>query len=384
MVTEKEKKILNSIKYAPMLFTLTLAIILSLFLYFEKKTLFETEKEEIKREFTLNNKQIIKDEVNRVYTYINNQQKQTMLQLKNRIKTTVDTAYDIIQNIYLHNKNKSKSEIIELINNALRTIRFSEGRGYFFIYGMDGTNLLHPMKPHLENKSLLKYQDSRGTYLLQEMQKILSTKSQTFYSWYWDKPTDNTDKELEKIGFFKKFAPLGIFIGTGEYIEDFEAEIQRKILSYTSQIRYGKSGYIFIISFDGKYLSHLRKEYIGKDVIKMADTKKIQKVIFSIIDTAKKGDGYIAYIQNEKLGKGGVANKTSYVKGLQKWEWVIGTGFYEDDLNLLIDKKKKHLDQKFQSDLQNILITFGILTLMLLIFSFYISKRFINRSSSSA
>lgn len=32
--------------------------------------------------------------------------------------------------------------------------------------------------------------------------------------------------------------------------------------------------------------------------------------------------------------------KTSYIKGINDWQWMIGSGFYEDDINAMIEEKK--------------------------------------------
>ncbi|MDZ7819260.1 MAG: cache domain-containing protein [Aliarcobacter sp.] len=91
----------------------------------------------------------------------------------------------------------------------------------------------------------------------------MKDKTERFDEYYWYKP--NTNKEIgRKISFYKYFEPLNMAIGTGEYFDDFEKGIQKKALDYINLIRFGKSGYIFVINYDGIYLSHIRKNYIGK------------------------------------------------------------------------------------------------------------------------
>ena len=43
--------------------------------------------------------------------------------------------------------------------------------------------------------------------------------------------------------------------------------------------------------------------------------------------------------------------KISFVKGLNKWSWMIGTGFYEDDLITTIENKKEQLNKEFKKAL---------------------------------
>ncbi len=41
---------------------------------------------------------------------------------------------------------------------------------------MDGKNILNAGFPKIEGKNLWKYQDAKGVYLIQEMNRILKTK----------------------------------------------------------------------------------------------------------------------------------------------------------------------------------------------------------------
>jgi signal transduction histidine kinase len=178
----------------------------------------------------------------------------------------------------------------------------------------------------------------------------------------------------EKIGLVRNFEPFDWFIGTGEYVEDFEKEIQEKVLRNIREFRYGKNGYIFIITYDSIYLSHIRKNFIGKSAIENNDTVKIQKVIQDIINIAKSGEGYYSYVQNKKPDNNQSIKKISFVKGLNDWNWLIGTGYYEDDTNEQIKKRIEELDENFKNSAKQIIKYAVILIIILLLCSIYFSK----------
>lgn len=121
----------------------------------------------------------------------------------------------------MKNKDLDKDRVKKLIIEALREIRFNDGRGYLFIYDKKGINYLLPYNPELEGKNFINHKDSRGTLIVQDMIKILSTQNKTYYEWYWYNPK-TPDIMREKIGLIKNFEPFDWFIGTGEYVEDFE------------------------------------------------------------------------------------------------------------------------------------------------------------------
>ncbi|NQY52249.1 MAG: GHKL domain-containing protein, partial [Campylobacteraceae bacterium] len=92
-----------------------------------------------------------------------------------------------------------------------------------------------------------------------------------------------------------------------------------------------------------------------------------------IIDIASTSPDYISYIIKDEVNNIEL-NKTTYVKGFKYWNWAIGVGYYKEDLDLLIKNKKEKLNNKFNSYIANILIISFILTILLLLVSFYLSN----------
>lgn len=373
MLFENEKKLLKIIKYTPTIFVLTITILILTISFLENKKKFEKDKEEIRSEFTQRNEEIIKQRINEVYDYIKREQEFTELELKKTLKEAIDTAYNIANNIYQNNLDKKNNEIKKLIVDALRNVRFNSGRGYYFIYENSGKNVLLPHNIELEGKDFWNYQDAKGSYIIKGMTKLLSENDEAFYEWYWYNPT-NPDIQRKKIGLVRNFKELDWFIGTGEYLEDFENEVKDRVLRNIREIRFGNNGYIYVINYDSVYLSHIRKEFIGQNAIKNNDTVEIKKVIEDLLEISKKGEGFYSYIQNKKPDNELSTKKISFVKGLDNWSWMIGTGFYEDDMQKAINDKKEELNQEFKEYLFNTMIFALILILFLMIVSIYFSK----------
>lgn len=380
MIFKSEKQLIKIIKFTPPVFIVLISLLLIAILFFENKKTFEKEKRAIEQEFTQKNKQLIKKEVDSVYNYIINEQKNTHKTLQDSLQEALNNAHNIAYSLYINNQHKPKKEIEALIIDALRNITFNKGRGYFFIYEKTGRNVMLPYSPHLEGKDFINHQDAKGTFIIQEVIELLKHTDETFYEWYWFKPNDTT-QQRKKVGYYKNFEPLDWFIGTGEYIEDFEKEVQERVLSNIRQIRYGENGYIFVIDYNSIYLSHIRQNFIGQNAVTNNDTVDIKKVIDDLIALAKEGGGYYSYIQNNKPNNNMPVKKISYVKGLENWSWMIGTGFYLDDINNNIEKRKQQLNEDFKSYMSNTIQIALFLTFILLLFSVYFSdllqKKFI-------
>ena len=373
MLLENERKLLKIIKYAPTVFVLSISIFILTISFWESKAKFEKDQEKILSEYTTKNEELIKQRVYEVYDYIKREQEFTELELKKTLKEAIDNAYNIADNIYQNNKNKNPEEVKKLVIDALRNVRFNNGRGYYFIYENSGKNILLPHNKELEGKDFWNYQDAKGSYIIKDMTSLLSKNDEAFYEWYWFNPK-NPDKQRKKIGLVRNLKQFDWFIGTGEYLEDFEKEVQEKVLKNIREIRFGNNGYIFIINYDSVYLSHIRKEFIGKNAVTNNDTIGIKEVIEDLISIAKKDEGFYTYVQNKKPDNDQAVKKISFVKGLENWSWMIGTGYYEDDIQHVIKAKRDELNQEFKKYLFKTVIFALVLIFILMVISIYLTK----------
>merc|ERR1711916_271210 len=184
-----------------------------------------------------------------------------------------------------------------------------------------------------------------------------------YLTYWWDKP-DNKKDSFEKISFVKLFEPFNWTIGTGEYVINYETKLKDELLSKIQNVKFGKNGYIFISDEKGITLSHINKNEIGKNRINLKDKNGVE-IIKEVIKVAKKGEGYISYIGTIKPSTGEAAEKISFVKGFDKWNWAIGAGLYVDELNSEIEEKNnifiKNDNSQFKKMLFINFIFFGAL-----------------------
>ena len=178
------------------------------------------------------------------------------------------------------------------------------------------------------------------------------------------------------MSFYKYFEPFNVAIGTGEYLVDFEKRIQQNLLKRVSNIRFNNNnGYIFIFDSKGTYLSYFEKDKIKTNGFKDKDLKS-QFIIKDLINFSKdKKEGYYSYITSKKPNSTRNNNeKISFIKYFKDWDWIIGAGFYLDELNSDIKKRELELIKKHEAIISDIIILSIIITSLLLLISFYISK----------
>ena len=164
---------------------------------------FNSRADKMRKDYIASQKQIIKSEVNRVVDMINHKKAQSEVLTKSKIKARVYEAYSISQNIYSQNKRtKSKDEIQKMILDALRSIRFEQGSGYYFINRFDGVKILFPISPEIEGVNLLELQNTQGQYAIKDMIQIARKSGEGFHQYCFTKP-DEEGKDFKKISLSK-------------------------------------------------------------------------------------------------------------------------------------------------------------------------------------
>jgi two-component system NarL family sensor kinase len=103
----------------------------------------------------------------------------------------------------------------------LATLDFGED-GYFFLYNMEGKNLMHPRQPQLMGRDLWALSDASGTPTIQLL--IAAARAGGGYVRYvWEKPSSKTI--VPKLGYVVEIKNWGWMLGTGLYLDDVEAAL---------------------------------------------------------------------------------------------------------------------------------------------------------------
>lgn len=150
-----------------------------------------------------------------------------------------------------------------------------------------------------------------------------------------------------------------------------DAAAQQKALSILRSLAYGenKDGYVFVYNYDGTALAMRAKTSLeGKNLLHLKDKNGVA-IIADLIQVAKQGGGFVSYIW-EKPSKKMAVDKLSYAVGLSKWNWMLGTGFYIDDIEDRLVLMEQQVDEEIQTTL---LFIMGIGGVMVVLFGFVAS-----------
>ena len=318
---------------------------------------FKKASDTLKSEYINSHKERITDEIKRAVDFIEYKKSQTKDRLKEDIKNRTYEAYEIALNLYREHEGRMKEDDLrKMVKDALRPIRFNNGRGYYFATDLYGSEQLFADRPELEGKNLIGIQDTRGKFVIQDMIQIVTEKKEGFYEYTWTKP-NMVGGTFPKIAFIKYFEPFNWFIGTGEYLDDVEQDIKSEVLDWISKINFGNEGYIFAGQWDGLSLSGPAR---GRNMYDVTDDTGV-KIVQELIALSRNGGGFLNYTIPKFEGKKS-APKVSYVEAVDDWKWYIGAGVYVDEIESVLALKQDELKMRIQKHIIKIaLILFSII-----------------------
>ena len=118
-----------------------------------------------------------------------------------------------------------KQEQITMIRKMVNDIRFQvDESGYYFVY--EGTtNVAHPTIKSNQGKDFGGAKDKNGVAFVRELMEQ-AEKGGGFVEFVYSKPPENLD--TPKLGYSELIPGIQMWIGTGIYIEGYEAQWNEK------------------------------------------------------------------------------------------------------------------------------------------------------------
>jgi signal transduction histidine kinase len=215
-------------------------------------------------------------------------------------------------------------------------------------------------RPELEDKDLSDMTDIQGRYVIREMIEIAKTSGEGFYYYTWSKP-DNAGQGFSKIAFIKKFEPFDWFIGTGEYLDDVEKDIQNEVIERLASIRFDKEGYLFASTYAGEPLfTNGKITRGGANLSDLTDPNGV-KIFQAQRQAVKTPYGDFVRYAWKKLSHSDPSPKIAFVVGVPDWEWIVGSGVYLDEIESVIAQKRQELYTSLQQHIAKIVLIFGLM-----------------------
>ncbi|MFH1215376.1 MAG: cache domain-containing protein [Pseudomonadota bacterium] len=332
---------------------------------FQEYSRFTRQANEMRVAMLAERKNNLIKKVGDVAEFIGFKKSQTEDRVRVNIQSRVHEALALASHIHAtYRHTKSEAELKDMVREALRSLRFNRGQGYFFVASLDGTGqLFADDHKSLEGKNLLDVRDACGVPVFRNMITLVREKAEGFYSYSWTKPGQR-GKDFKKISFIKYFAPFDWFIGTGVYMDDMESEIKNEVVNWIGQLRFGSQGFVFAGQWDGLILAGPEQ---GKNML-LKGSADDRRVVKELINLARTGGGYIYYDMPKGDDNQTMGMKTCYVLPVEDWQWYVGAGEYLDDIELSLAEAKKSMFSRMRENIISIVVVlFGLLLTSFLI-----------------
>jgi len=134
-----------------------------------------------------------------------------------------------------------------------------------------------------------------------------------------------------------------------------DQQAQTNVVNLLNNLLYnGDDGYFFVYRSDGVNIAHPKEPFrVGKNWWDLEGDKG-EKIIQILIEKAQAGGGFHRY-KWSKPSADTKMDKMGYSVFLDKWQWMLGTGVYLDDVNQQVSMLQQEIDQHIKKTQQIVL-----------------------------
>ena len=352
MKLNKKKLIPYLVVIVPFVLALVLSDMMRSFYLKKVETCFNAAQEHSLNETILKRKESAELYVKEINLLFEKRYSKVEENAKKELKDRIDRAYKTARFIYEKYKGKkSNKNIKERIVDALGQMKYGADENYVFITDYRANSILLGTQ-NIEKKNLASYVDADyRSIILEEIQKVRRHKEGFL------KTRDAKSKE-EALIFVKDLGALHWFIGTSVKLQRKANEIKTQLKDIVQNLPTNKSNFILLFDENKNIISATKEQ------------KKLHNNELKIIKT--------------NLSKGSIWREknlhdyyyfTAYSKSLN---WYFVYGFKILDLNEQKLQKQKDLVKILQNESNFISKVSFVITLFVLMVSFFLSWRYKN------
>jgi len=300
----------------------------------------------------------------------------------------------------IYNDRMEKSFVVDIVENAVAEIEkngkdafpilhdpkgpFIAKDAYVFVTDTTGVELVNPIFPNLEGRSLIDLKDAQGKYLVREMLLELKSGKSGWVNYMWPKPGESVP--TQKVTYVAK-AKLGdswVLVGCGVHLADapksvvadlkkmtaaeLKANVREAAAIFTAKgekafPEFRTKGskwlhddtYYFVWTMDGIRLFHgADPAHEGVDVSNLKDAlgRPMGKMLLEI-GSGATGEGWIHYMYPEPgdifpTWKSTYVKRVTFPSGIQ---YMIGCGIYNMQMDQsfiedVVDRASRLIEEK--------------------------------------
>lgn len=165
----------------------------------------------------------------------------------------------------------------------------------------------------------------------------------------------------------KNYTDIALSAVNDAYENSGSTDLQAKaqVAQILDQLLYsGDDGYFFVYDGNGNNITHPKEPFrVGNNYWELEDNNG-EKIIQILVENAKAGGGFYRYPW-QKPSINQTEEKMGYSAYLSKWNWMLGTGVYLDDVNAQLNKLQSEINQHIKKT-REIILTVAISSIVLI------------------
>ncbi|MFV0366093.1 MAG: cache domain-containing protein [Mangrovibacterium sp.] len=302
------------------------------------------------------------------------------------IETNVQEVYDLASMIYRENRHKmTHAQIKRLIIKSIASLASSSTRQCVSINSTEGIGVYNKNSPQFDGKDLTKIKDRSGSYFVQDELEIVHKRGEGFRY-----VTDTLTNQL-KVVYVKEFPELDWYFVSLVYPSDYYDELVDEIASKMSVNFFDYKADVFIIKDDGRAITTRGKIYGSDEYLNIAIlSDPAAREAFRLMQDSLKenpGGSFVHYPWYARgIGDIGDASllspKISYIKKEPSLGWLVGAGFFIDEVTDEIEAQVSVLREGMVKNILQIIFLFVLLVILEMILLRWFERQFKNDFNS--
>ena len=261
----------------------------------------------------------------------------TLRYFEGQIRTAVALAVSLIEDVDARRRRGeiTADEARRLAYDSLRGLKWGND-DYVWVSDYAANILSHP-DPRWHGHNVAAVKDETGESIIPKVIEIARREGEgsTIYDW----TRIGSGKPTRKISYFRDLPHLGVVVGAGAYLDDIDAEVERRRIQAIDdmrkalrEIRIARTGYAYIFDATNNMIIHPNSNIEGTEFTTRSDPKTgkpIAEELRAVADT----DRPLHYMWDKPTDPGNyVYEKISWVRHFKEFDWYIASSVYVEEL----------------------------------------------------
>ena len=284
---------------------------------------------------------LLQREVEKAADYLDFKRRQLNQTLYVEIRKEAREAKEVLGGFHDRVSERRRQALLDDLRRSLAPMRFHNGRGFFFLIDAadEPRGILSPLHPETRRR----IDDVSGVKALAQQVRSVTEGGNSNFMQYRFAAAQPGQEPWRNISYVMHDPVLNVYLGASVYLNDEVENIKREVLERLASLPFdANSSVLFVTDVHGEQLVNpYNPEQIGEPMAAIAGSGLHQLEQAEDSEWAQ-GRSLRLYWQN--VDKGGTAPVESWVKLDPAWGWVIGAGFFLEEVDALVEAERAELE----------------------------------------